>query len=92
MFDNATVALILAILGGPLVLAVTEMVKRVLVKKFPNLAVATISYIVCAAASLGGTAYFLITLQLFSILSFVGYSALVFIEASGIYKALPKPE
>jgi len=92
MFDNATVVLILAILGGPVVLAVTEMVKRLLLKAFPKLSTATIGYAVCAAASLGATAYFLVSQHLFAIPAFIGYSVLVFIEASGIYKALPKPE
>jgi len=92
MFDNATVVLILAVLGGPVVMAVTEMVKRVLVKEFPKLAVATIAYIVCAASSFGCTAYILVSQHLFAIPAFLGYSVLVFIEASGIYKALPKAE
>lgn len=90
MFDNETVVLILAILGGPVVLAVTEMVKRLLVKFFPRFSEAVIAYVTCAAASLGATAYFLVSQNLFAIPAFIGYSALVFIEASGLYKALPK--
>ena len=92
MFDNATVALILAILGGPVVLAVTEMVKRLLVKWFPTLSTAVIGYAVCGASAIGGTLYLLLQTHTFTPLAFVGYSVLVFIEASGIYKALPKPE
>jgi len=90
MLDNETVVLILAILGGPVVMAVTEVVKRLLVKAFPGLAVATLAYAICAASSLGATAYFLVSQHLFTVPAFIGYSVLVFIEASGIYKALPK--
>lgn len=92
MFDNATVVLILAFIGGPVVLAVTEMAKRLLLKAFPRLAVATLAYVICGASSVGATLYLLLSTHTLTPVALIGYSVLVFIEASGIYKALPKPE
>jgi hypothetical protein len=85
MFDPSIVELILAGALGLTVVGVTELIKRFL--KVTGAA----AYIVSLVVSAAGTAYYLIANHIWAVVPFIGYTALTFLSANGIFKALHTP-
>ena len=86
MFDNATVQLILTGIGGLTVVGVTEIIKNFF--KAKGVGAVILSLVVSA----GFTAYYFIAVAPpFVLLSFAGYTLLVFATANGIFKATHTP-
>ena len=86
MFDNATVQLILTGIGGLTVVGVTEIVKNFLKAKGVG------AVLISLAVSAGFTAYYCLAIAPpFNILTFGGYTLLVFATANGIFKATHTP-
>lgn len=86
MFDSATIQLILTGIGGLTVVGVTEIIKDLL--KATGFGAVLISLVVSA----GFTAYyFMAVAPPFVLLSFAGYTLLVFATANGIFKATHTP-
>jgi hypothetical protein len=81
MFDSATVELILLGVGGLTVVGITQMVKTWLK------ASGALAYVISAAVSAIGTAYYLVKAGAFAVPVFVGYTIFVFLSANGIYKS-----
>lgn len=86
MFDQATILLILAGIGGVGVVGVTEIVKNFL--KASGVGAILVSLVVSA----GFTAYYLLSTGQFGVVKMAGYSLLVFASANGIFKATHSPE
>jgi hypothetical protein len=83
MFDTAVVALILGAFGVG-VAGLTEMIKRFLHVD------GVLAYIVSLVVSAGCTAYILLQQGIFSWVGFGIYTAVVFLEANGLYKIIKK--
>jgi len=80
-FDPKLVAAILALIAGPIVSFVIQAVKSWL--KWDDVK----AFILSGAIAFGATAYYLLLVShTFSLISFIGYGLLVFIESTGIYK------
>jgi hypothetical protein len=82
MFDLNTVDLILAGVGGLTVLGVTQILKQFL--KASGVGAVLISL----AVSAGFTAYYLLANALWNVVTFVGYSLLVFAVSNGVFRAV----
>lgn len=82
-FDSAIVVAILAFAGIG-VTGLTEMLKRLFK------ATGIWAYVISAAVSAGATAFVLVQVGVFAVLPFVVYTAIVFLEANGIYKFVKK--
>ena len=91
----AVVEIIIATgVGGVGVKAITELVKRGLVKVFKVTADGmkkVLSYVACAVTSAGATVAYLTSISGFTWTAFIGYTLAVFALASGLYKSQPKP-
>ena len=86
MFNTDTLTLIMAGFGGLTVLGVTEIVKRFL--KLSGAGAVILSFVVSA----GFTAYyFLAVAPPFVLLTFAGYTLLVFATANGVFQATHTP-
>jgi len=83
MFDPNVVATILAVAGVGVV-GITEMIKRFLH------ADGFVAYLISLIVSAGATAFTLVTAGTFNWISFAIYTALVFLEANGLYKVVKK--
>jgi len=80
-FDPKIVAVILALIAGPIVSFVIQAVKSWL--KWEDAKALALS----AVIAFGATAYYLLLVShTFSLINFIGYGLLVFIESTGIYK------
>ena len=86
MFDNSVVQLILTGVGGLTVIGVTEIIKGFL--KLKGVAAIILSLVVSA----GFTAYYFLAIAPpFVLLTFAGYTLLVFATANGVFKATHTP-
>jgi hypothetical protein len=83
--DQSTLAAILALLGGGLVTALTQALKKWLGIEGGWKAMA-----LAALLSIGGTAYVLVSAGAFTVLALVIYSAVVFGTTTGLYKLSAK--
>ena len=85
MFDLPTVEIILTGALGLTVLGVTEVLKRFLKTT------GAVNYLVSLVVSAAATAYYLISLHIFAVVPFIGYSLLTFAVANGIFKSVHTP-
>lgn len=85
MLDLSAVEVIMGGALGLTVLGVTEVIKKAL--KVSGVAAYLISLVVSAAA----TAYYLVTMHIFTIVLMIGYTLYVFAVANGIFKATHTP-
>jgi hypothetical protein len=79
-FDPNIVAAILALIAGPIVSFVVQAIKSWL--KWDGAKALGLS----AGIAFGATAVYLFQSHAFSLIGFVGYGLLVFIESTGVYK------
>ena len=84
-FDPSVVQVIMAGALGLTVLGITEMLKKALK------ATGAGAYLISLAVSAGGTAYYLISNHIFTVVYFAGYTIFVFLTANGIFKATHTP-
>lgn len=85
MFDNAIVLLILSGIGGVGVVGVTQIIKKAIK------ATGALAVLISLVVSSGFTLYYLVNTATFSPLNMIGYTALVFASANGIFKATHAP-
>ena len=78
--DMNTVALILTLLGGGIVTALTQALK-----KWFKIEGGWQAMVLAAVLSIGGTAYVLVSASSFTVAALMIYSVVVFGESTGIY-------
>jgi len=83
--DQNTVAAILALLGGGLVTALTQALK-----KWLKIEGGWKAMVLAAVLSIGGTAYVLVSAGAFTVLSLLVYGAVVFGTTTGMYRLTGK--
>lgn len=81
--DKTVLVSILALISGPIVSLLVQGIKTVL--KLSG----TAALVLAVVVALGGTAYVLVTMHLFTIVAFVIYGAIVVGEATGLYHFSP---
>jgi hypothetical protein len=79
--DNSVVTAILTLLGGGIVTAIVQALKKWLGIEGGWKAMA-----LAAILSIGGTAYVLVQMNIFTVLALVLYSVIVFATTTGIYR------
>lgn len=84
--DQSVLSAILAVIGGGVVTAVVQAVK-----KWLKIEGGWQAMLLAAVLSLGATAYILVTLHVFTVAALVLYGLIVFGESTGLYHlAIPK--
>jgi len=84
-FDITVVEAILAGVGGFGVIGLTEMIKRLFK------AGGIWGYVISAAVSIAMTSITLVLIHKFTLVAFIIYSGIVFVEANGFFKFIRKP-
>jgi hypothetical protein len=79
--DQNVLTVILALLGGGLVTAITQALK-----KWLGITGGWQAAALAAILSIGGTAYVLVTQHIFTVLALILYSVVVYAATTGIYK------
>lgn len=84
--DQSVLSAILAVIGGGVVTAIVQAVK-----KWLKIEGGWQAMLLAAVLSLGATAYILLTLHVFTVAALALYGLIVFGEATGLYHlAIPK--